>query len=158
MTAVFERIYVGGETSCRGSDASTSVVHACKTPCHQRAIGYRGALPSDHPHYLVLRRGDELFLNMIDPPAPLFKLALFEAFMTFAKERYDAGATLLIHCNLGISRSPSLALLFLAKHLRAISSESFEAARADFLRLYPCYQPAMGIRQFLEENWGAIQP
>jgi hypothetical protein len=156
MKTIFERLYVGDETSCRSGTADTAVVHACKSPCHQRAVGYTGSLASSHPNYLILRTGNDLFLNLIDPPVPLFKLLSFTAFMEFAKEKYSAGASLLIHCNQGGSRSPSLALLFLAKHLKAISQESFPVARADFLGLYPSYRPGAGISRFLQDNWHAL--
>ena len=132
------------------------MVHACKSPCHQRAVGYRGGLPGDHQNYLVLRRTNDLFLNLIDPAVPLFKLASFTEFMSFARERYDVGGSLLTHCNRGESRAPSLALLFLAKHLMVISGESYAAAHTAFERLYPDYRPGLGIQRFLDENWPII--
>lgn len=156
MFNVHDRLYIAADTSCRSGTADVAVVHACKSPCHQRAVGYRGSLPSHHPYYLVLRRGHDLFLNLIDPAVPLFKLDSFAEFMSFARDRYDAGGSLLIHCNQGESRAPSLALLFLAKHLSVISGESYTAAHAAFVRLYPSYRPGLGIQRFLDENWPAL--
>ncbi len=46
-----------------------AIIHACKSPCHQGAVGYIGNLDRTHPNYLVLESGSDLFLNMIDPPA-----------------------------------------------------------------------------------------
>lgn len=156
MFKVHDRLYVAGEASCRSGNHDLAVVHACKSPCHQHAVGYRGSLPSDHPHYLVLRRDHDLFLNMIDPPVPLFKLASFTEFMSFAREQYQEGGSLLIHCNQGESRAPSLALVFMAKHLNVLPADSFGAAQSAFGILYPSYRPGLGIQRFLEENWAAL--
>ena len=124
----------------------------CKT-CHQQALKYAGSLPSDDPFYLASEEGDNLYLNLIDPPVPLFKLASFEHFLKFAGDRYSKDESLLIHCNQGFSRAPSLALLFLAKRLGAIGNGSFNLARSDFESLYPEYQPGKGIETFLSEHW-----
>ncbi len=156
MRQIHERLFVADEGSCRAGSAELAVVHACKSPCHQRAVGYKGSLSAQHPNYLVLRHPYDLYLNIIDPPVPLFKIETFVQFLLFAAEHYDRGASVLIHCNQGESRAPTLALLFLAKHLRAIPAGSFDAARATFAPLYLEYRPGRGIQQFLETNWGTI--
>jgi hypothetical protein len=128
MVKVHDRLYIGDEATCQLGSAKLAVVHACKSPCHQRAVGYRGSLSPQHPHYLVLRHPYDLYLNIIDPPVPLFKIETFAQFLLFASEHYDGGGSLLIHCNQGESRAPTLALMFLAKHRRVIPSDSFLAA------------------------------
>jgi predicted protein tyrosine phosphatase len=65
----------------------------------------------------VLEREYDLYLNIIDPPVPLFKPPLFSSFLVFADKHWRSGKKLLIHCNQGESRAPSLALLFLEKKL-----------------------------------------
>jgi hypothetical protein len=156
MIEVHRRLHVGDLGCCERTDAGRAFVHACKSPCHQHAVGYTGSLPSSHANYLVLRRGEHLYLNLIDPPVPLFKPESFRAFREFAAEQWNAGRELVIHCNQGESRAPSLALLFLAKDLRVISGESFEVARQAFLPLYPRYRPGRGIERFLSEQWDSL--
>lgn len=152
---VFERVLVGDLSCCRSADPQVAVIHACKSPCHQRAVGYTRSLGASHPEYLWRLQPGELFLNLIDPPMPLFKIESFQQFLQFAAQHYQRGATLLIHCNQGESRAPSLAMLFLACHLRAIPHDNFAAAASAFTRLYPAYAPGQGIRQFLTQNWQA---
>ena len=94
---------------------------------------------------------------MIDPPAPLFKVEMFERFLAFARTKYNSGASLLIHCNQGESRAPSLALLFLTKHIGKLPNTSYTDARQVFEKRFPAYQPGLGIQQFLATNWGAIR-
>ncbi|KAA8985527.1 hypothetical protein F3089_02360 [Halospina sp. K52047b] len=153
MDNVHDRVEVGSEAICALGQPGLGVVHACKSPCHQRAVGYRGSLPKDHPNYLSLRQGNDLYLNIIDPQIPLFPDDLFRVYLPFAREVWDSGATLRVHCNQGESRAPSLAIVFLAKHVGAISNESAERARADFLQLFPRYMPGRGIQKYLSENW-----
>ena len=156
MREVYERLFVGTEYDCRVGDEEWAVVHACKSPCHQRAVGYRGSLPSNHSNYLVLERENELFLNIIDPPKPLFMPPLFTSFLDFAARHWDNGANLLIHCNQGESRAPSLALLFLAKHIHEIAHDSFENAKEGYSKIDPFYQPGLGIQIYLNQSWDSF--
>lgn len=57
----------------------------------------------------------------------------------------------LIHCNQGISRSPSIGLLYLAVK-GIIKNENYNIAKEDFIKIYPKYEPS-GIKEFLEINW-----
>ena len=157
MVKIDNRLFIGAVDDCRAGTEQLAVVHACKSPCHQQAVGYRGSLPASHPNYLALQREYDLYLNIIDPHVPLFKVETFEHFLAFARTKYNSGASLLIHCNQGESRAPSLALLFLAKHIGALPDSSYEDAKQVFERLFPAYQPGIGIQRFLADNWVAIQ-
>jgi len=77
MRKVHKRVFVGAELDCFHRGEGWATVHACKSPCHQRAVGYRKSLSSSHPNYLVLEEAPNLYLNMIDPPVPLFMPPLF---------------------------------------------------------------------------------
>jgi hypothetical protein len=153
MDSVQERIFVGTDLECREGDAAWAIVHACKSPCHQRAVGYRGSLSPSHPNYLVLEKPGDLFLNIIDPPQPLFMPPLFTSFLGFASRHWDAGRSLLIHCNLGESRAPSLAMLFMAKHTHTIDGSSFDSAAAEFRQIFTRYTPGLGIQAYLRKHW-----
>ena len=61
------------------------------------------------------------------------------------------GEKVLIHCNQGISRSPSIGLLYLAVK-GIIKNENYNIAKEDFIKIYPKYEPS-GIKEFLEINW-----
>lgn len=156
MIKVYERVFVGTDRECHSGDSVWAVVHACKCPCHQRAVGYQGNLPQNHPNYLVLEKSADLYLNMIDPPKPLFMLSLFTSFIHFASRHWDDGHSLLIHCNQGESRAPSLAMILLAKHIGIISDSSFDDARRDFVIIFPSYTPGLGIQSYLQQHWSEI--
>lgn len=153
MQELYERLFVGSEWHCRSGDSEWAVVHACKSPCHQRAVGYQGSLRSNHPNYLVLEEENNLYLNIVDPPQPLFMPPLFTAFLSFAKKEWEKTKKVLIHCNQGESRAPSLALLFLAKYAKAIAGDSYEMAKSNFVSIFPSYRPGQGIQIYLSKHW-----
>jgi hypothetical protein len=151
-----ERLSFGNESACTDiTDGTIAVVHACKEPCHRGAVGYSTrTISSSHPNYLVLERGHHLYLNLIDPPQPLFMLPSFEAFLKFV-DREIAERPVLIHCNQGESRAPSLTLLYMAKRLNALPSDSYAAAATAFRQKY-VYNPGRGIETWLTTNWSKI--
>ncbi len=153
---VYNNVYVFNDRACKLGKDEVAVVHACKSPCHQRAVGYTKSLPKNHPNYLILEKGENLFLNIIDPPVPLFMPELFISFLDFSRRHWKSGKKLLIHCNQGESRAPSLAMLFLAKGIGAISDHSYESARAEFEKIYPAYNPGKGIQIYFSQNWDQL--
>ena len=156
MIEVQQGLFVGTERDCRRGDLAMAVVHACKSPCHTSAVGYRGSLPSTHPNYLFVESGNDLVLNMIDPPVPLFKPEMFAAFLRFSCRQFAESRPVLIHCNQGESRAPSLALVFMAKVSHAIDDSSYASARAAFERLFSGYRPGLGIQTYLNQQWAAL--
>jgi hypothetical protein len=150
-----ERLSYGNEETCSHAiDASLAIVHACKIPCHRRAVGYTNNLASSHQHYLVYENGHHLYLNLIDPPQLLFMMPCFEAFLRFV-DREIAEREVLIHCNQGESRAPSLALLYMAKRLWLLPSESYDEAAESFRSQFT-YRPGEGIKRWLTANWQRI--
>lgn len=139
---------------CHTPKPGHSVVHACKEPCHRHAVGYTGkTLASNHPHYLAKLTPAALYLNLIDPPIPLFQAQSFQHFFEFT-DSLAPDSHLHIHCNQGQSRAPSLALLLMAKRLQALPDDSYRAARSAFAQQFP-YAPGAGIAAFLEREWQA---
>jgi len=136
--------------------AGWAVVHACKLPYHKELLGnHTAGAPQNHPEYYLARRDDVLFLNIVDAPQGRFfsKEHLIDPTLSFLDEMNERGMPVLIHCNQGESRSPSLALLYMAARLRALPTESLAAAEAAFRPLYPMYSPKPGIREHLLQYW-----
>jgi len=79
----------------------------------------------------------------------------FEAFLAFV-EKHIAERRVVVHCNQGESRAPSLALLYLAKRTDELPSDSYEAAAQQYHQRYP-YRPGRGIQTWLSQHWGEIQ-
>lgn len=117
-------------------------------------MGYRGSLPGSHPHYLTLERDSHLFLNIIDPDKPLFLPELFERSAEFIA-KHISHSNVLVHCNQGLSRSPSIALVYLAS-IDVIPNESYTKAGSAFRELFPAYSPGLGISRYLTDTWANL--
>lgn len=160
MLNIYKNLFIGNESDCFYGDRSGwVVVHACKHPCHQKALRYRGNLNESHPNYLVFEKGSHLFLNMVDMIQPLlhrFSKPIISSALNFIDKNIKSN-NVLIHCNLGKSRSPALALLFLAKRKNVISNISYKQAKDEFIKLFPQYQPGQGIEIYLIKYWGLLK-
>jgi hypothetical protein len=148
-------IAIGGMEVCDELRQFDYSVHACKNPCYMRKCGVKS---KDDLNYLHFIDGKNLYLNIIDPPVPLFMIQTFKIFLSFAAMSLaDGQSHLRIHCNLGLSRAPSLALLYLAKRAGMISNKSYDDARYDFESVYTDYKPGLGIQTFLRDNWQELR-
>lgn len=122
MIEVHPQLFVGSESDYElGRVQFTkgwAVVHACKEPYHRQALGYSGrASAKTHPEYLIARRGNRLILNLVDAPDPAYILdEIMDAAVEFIHSQLAGGQRVLVHCNQGLSRSPGIAILYLATH------------------------------------------
>lgn len=152
MLKIHERLFIGGLDAC--NSVGMAVVHACKHPCHAQRCG---AKPDKlDPDYLVHEHGGHLYLNIIDPDIPLFKLEQFTHTLQWIRDRWSAGESVLIHCNKGQSRAPSIAMLVMAKVIGAWPDDHAEAAGM-MDSLMGGFNPGRGIATFLAEEWSKIQ-
>jgi len=132
-----------------------AVVHACKEPFHRMALQYTGrGCPKEHPEYLWSERmGNRLALNIVDAPRSLFfDKSMIDKALDFIEQKLGEGLKVLCHCNEGFSRSPSLCLLYLIKH-DIIKGDTLEDCEAEFMKVYPEYNPGAGMRGFVKEHW-----
>jgi len=153
MREIFDGIWVGAGKDCVPGTDRRVVIHACKDPCHRRRLGYTKSLPPTHDHYLAVEDARDLFLNLIDPPLPLFRIESFLAAMAFVETH--AARDILIHCNKGESRAPTLALL-VARWRRLHTLETWEEATALMTTLDASFRPGRGLNTFMAEHWQAL--
>lgn len=154
LHCVTDKLFFGDSEAGHRAGADKAVVHACKDPCHKDAVGYAKSLDATHPNYLSHERGNHLYLNMVDPPVPLFKHETFKLFFDFV-DRQIKERPVVIHCNQGRSRAPSLTLLYMAKRLNLLPDTDYRSARAEFEKKFP-YFPGKGIETFLSSEWVSL--
>lgn len=172
MREVFKNLYCGSEEDFEHNDnihinkkyvnggvqsdisEDWAFLHACKEPFHRLFVGYTGrGCPKDSPEYLWAERGNRLALNMVDAPKPeFFDKRMIDKGLEYIEQKLAEGYKVLVHCNQGESRAPSLCLLYLIKH-GIISGETLEDYDAKFLKLYPEYNPGIGMRGFVKDHW-----
>lgn len=173
MKKVHERLYVGSLADLENflfleNMEDFYILHCCKNPTHKEFVGYEGkSCAKDHPEYLVARRGNQMALNMVDAPKPeFFSKEMITAGLDFMEEGYNKGLKVLVVCNKGESRSPSIALLFMAARLKVLKG-SFTECVQEFIDVYfrdfiitgvgagteTLYMPNKGIYLHLMDNW-----
>lgn len=156
MIELAQNLFVGSqddEAQIRGR-TGWFVIHACKEPYHRDALGYSGrGAPKEHPEYLIARRAGRLILNLVDVAninfiAPEIIDAALEAI-----HQNIGTQKVLVHCNQGMSRSPTIGLLYLAKFTNAFRGQTHEEAVQKFRGLYPQFNPALGMAEYARQNW-----
>jgi len=94
---------------------------------------------------------NELALNMVDANSPMyFPDDMINAGLEFITERFAEGDPVLVHCNMGLSRSPSIAFLWMFEH--GFLDDEFRYALPQFKDLYPDYCPGNGIWSYLKRR------
>ena len=135
-------VTVGGLELCAGWEGP--VIHACKHPCWSRF---------HEPRFFIITGDDDLWLDMVDARDPeYFSVSMFRAALSFIGARPDQNV--LIHCNKGLSRAPSIALLWEARNGR-LPNGSYAEARREWERTRD-YLPGSGISAFLEQHWSEL--
>jgi len=151
-------IFVGGRDDSRlRTNPEWAVVNTAKT-VHCEIMGWGNVTPREHPNYLSYENDQLLSFNWVDGGAFLYNMSgpgSFTRALDFI-ERWSASKKVLINCDQGQSRSPTVALLYLAKRLHLIPDGSFAEARAAFQGVYPGYAPS-GIAQYVAANWDDIR-
>lgn len=159
MIEVSPGLFVGAaadEEAVRGKPG-WFIVSAAKEPWHRLALGYAPgkAAPKDDPERLLAYRDGTLILNLIDAADPKYiPDEIVDAALEAIKEARAAGLDVLVHCNQGGSRSPTLALLYLHKH-GAIGAlpDDFELALDFFGQIYVPFAPAKGMLEYARAHW-----
>jgi hypothetical protein len=161
MIEVHKNLYVGSEVDERAIRGGEGwfFVHACKEPYHRQALGYTGrAAAKDHPEYLIAHRDGRLILNLVDvADVNYIGVELMDAALSAIQANIDS-QKILLHCNLGHSRSPTIALLYLSKFTDRFRDLDAAAATEAFRVIYPNYNPAQGMADFVRIHWQRYRP
>lgn len=161
MREVYKNLYIGKLSDFYSINiVDWAVVHATQT-IHYELLGWDRKYnkpPRNHPDYIKLKDENRLSLNWVDGASHLYNWTGVETFieiMDFIDNCIDS-RKVLIHCDQGIYRSPTLGLLYLAKRVGKISNNSYEDANTEFLSIYPEYLPS-GIGEYVSEKWNLIR-
>jgi hypothetical protein len=160
MIEIMQNIYVGSEQDYYDIPDTNSwaVLHCCKDPFHRQFVGnYRGNLPPGHPDYPYKIRGNEMALNLVDMDFFSagyldFNRRMFEAAFAFLDSYRAKECKILIHCNQGESRGPTLGMLY-ASRLGAFGYADFTTTVAAFRKIYPFYNPKKNIYETVMHLW-----
>lgn len=126
------------------SKGDVAIIHACKHPCYEMVVGKD--VDKLSPHFFFVETGNNLYLNIIDPDESLFQRETFDVALWFIKKHINE-RKVIIHCNEGKSRSPSIAMLYLFKDL------PYREAQNKMIELYPDFEQSLGIDEYLGTYW-----
>ena len=158
MKEIYPSLWIGSAEDFKAVIESAdsidwAIVHAAKEPWHREAVGYSSKGAPEGPERLVARRGRRLALNLVDSVEVLFGgIVPMIAGAEFITEHVYK-REVLVHCNQGVSRAPSLGLFWLHWHADPYIRLSFDAAELAFQGIYQDYAPSDGIRQLIKEYW-----
>lgn len=129
-----------------------SFVNCAKSPYHREAVGYKSnGCPKDHPEYLYAVRGNRFIMNWVDGDDPKYiSDKMIDAALTFMESAIELGNEIVVNCNQGLSRSPSLVLLYLVKHSK-ITGNYIEIINR-FKELYNKYTPGCGCEEYCRKR------
>ncbi|QED23026.1 dual specificity protein phosphatase family protein [Candidatus Deianiraea vastatrix] len=162
MIEVYKNLFVGSENdyfNIQNQD-NWSVIHACKN-FHNQILGVKGMqrIPPSNPERNFAIRNNKLSLNLIDGDdykglqqiyRDEINLIMNKA-IDFINENIKTNK-ILVHCNQGVSRSPTIALLYLKKYTNALDNLPLKDAILEFKKLYPFYNPKNGMIEYVESQ------
>jgi len=155
MIEVYPNLFVGAEQhehAVRGQHG-WYVIHACKEPYHSRLLGYPpGKAAPKGPEYFFAKREGRLFLNLIDAPKVDFIPVEIITEAVNAIHENIGQHKVLVHCNQGHSRSPSIAFLYLLKYSNLFAGQDLNTSIAAFRKLYPPFNPGRGMADFVQAH------
>jgi len=160
MIEVHSNLYVGSVDEAVVLPQSSWKKIFAANNYHYKLHGWaRGGRYQNHPYYVIREESDFISLNWVDGPATYFDyqgkgVETIHRVLNFIDKNVPENK-IIIACNQAISRSPSIALLYLAKRSHTIADTSFDDARKDFLQIYPRYAPS-GIADFISSKWNEI--
>lgn len=157
------KLYVGSKNDFIqiGQDENSwAFVHATQA-IHYEMLGWSRILNKPntrHSNYIIYEKDNHLSLNWVEGRADIANCNWVETLSSVLDfiEIWIENREVLIHCNKGQSRGPTLALLYLAKRLNLISNKSFQTAHNEFLKFYPQYMPEE-IGRYISNRWKEIK-
>ncbi len=154
MKELYKNLYVGGDEAVpEARKRGMSIIHACKDGdfSHRALLKYESMGAPKGPEYLTARRPGNLYLNLIDADEPDFVPdAVINEALSFIKDNLAKDKSVLIHCNHGLSRSPTIIFLYLYSAGK-LPAEYHRAIRA-FRQIYPQYDPSIGLELYAKRR------
>lgn len=158
MEPIIKNLWLGSDDDvAKAKERGYARLSCCKegSDSHRAMLGYTTPGAPKGKDYLFARRGDWMALNLIDVNDPeMIPDAVLDAGIRFLKEQLDKGHKILVHCNAGMSRGPTIVMMF----LRTIGElpQGFVRAKHIFHTLYPKYDPGVGMESHARERWESL--
>lgn len=160
MVEIGNNLYMGDLMDYRNiAEQDYAFVHATQT-IHYQVMGWNRTFNKplkDHPNYILWEKDNRLSLNWVDGGAYLYDWSGPQTFIRALDfiDKWIADKRVLIHCDQGLSRSPTMGLLYLAKRSGTLPGNSYAVASEEFRKIFPNYSPG-GIGEYVSTHWNGI--
>lgn len=140
MIEVYPNLYIGSDKDV--AKWNGPLIHAARDPWFRELD-----LPSSHLWNDSLT-AKILTLNLVDADkVEYIAIPLIERALDFIKE-YITQGSVLVHCNEGKSRAPSIGYLYMLKNTEKFSGMTFQESIEEYRKLYEVWMPNRGIALF----------
>lgn len=153
-------LYYGDEeTLCKiilTFDENVSYLLCAKNPFHKNVVGYENKCSKDHQEYLVAYRPENnvMALNMVDAPkVEFFSDKMIYPAIEFIGKELENHRNVVVICNKGESRSPTMCLMYMMKNNVFDKNLSHSEVFSEFSKLARNWNPRLGILQYCVSYW-----
>ena len=160
MEKVLDRLWVGGDTDYNKIKDRPEfyALRCCKDGPggHKETLGYNTRSAPKGPDYLAVVSGRRMALNYIDNDDPNYiPEEMIKKGLRYIDEQLKAGHKILVACNAGHSRGPTMAMLYM-RSIGELPYNFHQSARI-FHGLYSHYDPDIGVKSFSMSHWGMFE-
>lgn len=160
MENVYPNLYVGDDNDATKALESGRfyVVSCCKDGPngHRSILKYKTLGAPKGKNYYTAYEDGHMAINLIDAEDPAYipDEAVYAALKAI-NDHLQQGQKVLVHCNKGHSRSPSIVMLY----LRSIGElpERFHEGFKIFKTLYPPYDPGLGMQHYVRRKYAVLK-
>ena len=153
-------LYAGASCDLSGlRESDWAFVHATKC-IHYQILGW-DRLSSEpdinSPNYICYEKENHLSLNWSNSTPDQYSCCGPQTFIKVLNfiDKWLLDRNVLVQCDKGCSRSPTLCLLYLAKRYKTMPNDSYRSACIEFRKIMPEYIPD-GIGLYVAANWNRI--
>ena len=144
----------------KNSGLKVSALLCAKNPYHKEIVGYERNCEKNNPEYLVAYRPEEniMALNMVDANSPeYFSDEMVLAGLDFIHCELATGNDVVVVCNKGESRSPTMCLMYMMVHGDFDKTLSHSEVFVEFSKKARNWHPKNGILQYCVGIWNEIK-
>lgn len=157
MYKIIDKLYVGPLSAIQfAKECNFSVLGACKYPLHRQNARLKDAdkdgyltISKNEPEYYFAEREHALYCNLVDAEDMKYiPDVIIERALKFISDEIADGKNVFVVCNNGVSRSPSIAMMYLIREGYFDLCGTFEEAVKRFKTKYPMYSPNIGFYDY----------
>lgn len=155
------KLYIGDDNAFTKTEGKTgwSWVRCCKEGPggHRALLGYKTLAAPHDSHYQYVIKGNILAINILDLDDPHFMPddGVNHA-LEFIDKKLKSGDNVLVACNAGVSRGPSIALLYLESIGEFLDSR-FRIAEKMLKSFYSKYNPGIGMEAYTKTKFAELR-